>query len=157
IRSIALGVVVVVACAVAATAVVLPAVLYLLGERIRWGRLPGRGAGRAAGTAAGPAAGPAAGRFWSRLARRLLGRPVRFLMLSVLSLLALALPALSLRTFTPDARIVPRSSPVRFGYDTVRAQFGPGSAAPIQVVVRSRAALPEPATAGQVVALRDRL
>src|SRR5262245_31200830 len=77
-----------------------------------------------------------------------MARPVAFLAVSVAALLALAVPALNLRMFTPDARIVPVSSPVRFGYDTVREQFGPGAAAPIQVVVRTAAPLP---------ALRDRL
>jgi uncharacterized membrane protein YdfJ with MMPL/SSD domain len=67
--------------------------------------------------------------------------PVGFLSLSVVVLLALAALAIGLRTFTPDARILPTSSPVRFGYDPINEQFRPGTASPIEVVVQSAAPL----------------
>ncbi|WP_119729562.1 MMPL family transporter [Thermomonospora amylolytica] len=146
IRSIALGIIVAVAFAVLGSVVVLPAVLHLLGERVLRGRLPGR---RGPGTAGG-------GR-WASAARQVMRRPVVFLTLSVIALGALAVPALGMRTFTPDVRIVPESSPVRYGYDAIGEQFGTGSAAPIQVVVESRAPLTDPAVADRMLALRDRL
>ncbi|GAB1646558.1 MMPL family transporter [Krasilnikovia sp. MM14-A1259] len=148
IRSIALGVVVVVLFAVLTTVVLLPAVLYLLGDRITHGRLRRR--------QAPIGADPSGGR-WHRLARRIMARPVPYLTVAVLALLALAVPALDLRTFTPDARIVPASSPVRWGYDTVRAQYGPGAAAPIEVVVTSPVAFDDPGAARGLTQLRDRL
>ena len=144
IQSIALGIVVVVAFAVIASVLVLPTVLYLLGERVLNGAvgLPGRrlsGDGR-----------------WYRLAQQIMRRPVVFLSLSVIALLALAAPAINLRTFTPDARILPKSSPVRFGFDAIQEQFGQGTASPILVVVQLRAPL-DTADASPVLALRDRL
>jgi putative drug exporter of the RND superfamily len=146
IHSIALGVIVVVGFAVLASTVVLPAVLSLLGERVTAGRLPGRGRDRSA-----------AERRWHRLAMRIMRRPVAFLSAAVVVLVALAVPALSLRTFTPDARIVPTSSPVRWGYDTVREQFGQGTAAPMEVVVHTDTPLPASAEARRVLALHDRI
>jgi RND superfamily putative drug exporter len=146
IHSIALGVIIVVAFAVLASVVVLPAVLYVLGDRINLGRLPGR---RREPSAVG-------GR-WHALAKRIMVRPVLFLAVAVIGLLALALPALDLRTFTPDARIVPESSPVRFGYDTMREQFGQGTASPIQVVVRAGGTLSDAGVDDRVLALRDAL
>ena len=114
IQSIALGVVVVVAFAVIASVLVLPVVLYLLGDRVLKGALPTSRRGR-----------PPGGGRWYRFAERIMRRPATFLTLSVVALLALAAPAVGLRTFTPDARILPQASPVRAGYDTMAGQFGP--------------------------------
>ncbi|GDY32767.1 MMPL family transporter [Gandjariella thermophila] len=146
IHSIALGVIVVVGFAVLASTLVLPAVLYLLGDRVTAGRLPGRGRDRTS-----------AERRWRRLALRIMRRPVAFLAAAAIALVALAVPALHLRTFTPDARIVPASSPVRWGYDTVREQFGQGTASPMQVVVHSDTPLPDTSAADRVLALHDRI
>ncbi|MEV6315610.1 MMPL family transporter [Streptomyces sp. NPDC051776] len=148
IRSIALGIVVVVVFAVLASVVVLPALLYVLGDRIFKGTVRRARRGRHARRTED-------GR-WHDLAHRVMRRPALSLMVSVLALAALAGPALSLRSFTPDARILPRSSPVRWGFETMREQFGPGTASPIQVVVRS----PRPLDSGggrQVAALEGRL
>jgi putative drug exporter of the RND superfamily len=144
IRSIALGVVVVVSFAIVASVLVLPVVLYLLGDRVLKGTLPLPGRRRAGD-------GP-----WYRMAEQIMRRPVVFLTLSVVALLALAAPATGLRTFTPDARILPQSSPVRFGFDTMREQFGPGTASPMEVIVQSRGPLGA-SGARSVIALRDRL
>jgi len=146
IHSVALGVIVVVAFAVLSSVIVLPAVLYLLGDRINRGALPGRRRDPAA-----------AGTRWQALARRIMVRPVAFLAVSVIALGALAVPALELRTFTPDARIVPTSSPVRFGFDAVNAQFGQGTASPIEVVISSDLPLSDPGVARRVVALQEEL
>ena len=146
IQSIALGVVVVVAFAVTASVLVLPVVLYLLDDRVLKGSLR-RPVGRHRQAGDGP---------WFRAAHRIMRRPVLFLSVSVLALLALAAPALGLRTFTPDERILPKSSPVRFGFDTMREQFGQGSASPILVIAQSPAPLGA-ADAGPLLGLRDRL
>jgi RND superfamily putative drug exporter len=146
IHSVALGVIVVVAFAVLSSVLVLPAVLYLLGDRIAWGALPWQRKDAAA-----------VGRRWQGAARRIMARPVMFLAVSVVGLVALAVPALQMRTFTPDARIVPTASPVRFGFDAVNTQFGQGSAAPIQVVLSTDRPLTEPDVADRLVALHDRL
>jgi putative drug exporter of the RND superfamily len=150
IQSIALGVVVVVACAVAASVLVLPAVLYLLGDRVLRGALPWARRRQVQSLAGG-------GR-WYRLAEAIMRRPASFLVICVLALLALAAPAAGLRTFTPDARILPHSSPVRGGYDTMGRQFGPGAASPIEVVVASRGpGRIGPGDVRAILALRARL
>ncbi|NJP66793.1 MMPL family transporter [Streptomyces spiramenti] len=129
IRSMALGAVVVVALAVLTSVLLLPVLLHLLGPRIEWGRV-----GR-------PRDGARRGERWTRVTRGVMARPVLFLAVGVGAMLVLALPALRLETFTPDARVVPADTAVRQGYDTARDEFGVGSAAPLQVVVSA----PEPA------------
>ncbi|NJQ13695.1 MMPL family transporter [Streptomyces bohaiensis] len=123
IRSMALGAVVVVALAVLISVLLLPVLLHLLGPRIEWGRV-----GR-------PRDAARRGERWTRVTRRVMARPVLFLAIGVGAMLVLALPALRLETFTPDARVVPADTAVRQGYDTARDAFGVGSAAPLQVVV----------------------
>jgi RND superfamily putative drug exporter len=145
IQSIALGVVVVVAFAVIASVLVLPVVLYLLGDRVLKGARPLSRRVR-----------PPGGGRWYRLAEQIMRRPATFLIISVLALLALAAPAVGLRTFTPDARILPSASPVRVGYDTMGEQFGPGAAVPIEVVVEARGRV-DAAGVRSVLALRARL
>ncbi|NEA52928.1 MMPL family transporter [Streptomyces sp. SID13666] len=160
IRSIALGIVVVVAFATLASVVVLPVVLHLIGDRILWGRLPmqrrtsgekGRSTGEHRRTAG------ERGYRWGSVARQIMRRPVLFLTLASAALLALAVPSMDLHTFTPDARIAPASSPVRQGFDTVREQFGPGTASPHQIVITSRTALSASPDAGRVTALQEQL
>jgi putative drug exporter of the RND superfamily len=148
IQSIALGIVLVVAFAVLSSVVVLPVVLYLLGDRVLKGavRLPGR---RSHFVLVEDSP-------WYRLAKRIMRRPIIYLLPPVIALLALALPGLGLHTFTPDARVVPESSPVRFGFDTMREQFGPGAASPMQVLVTSADGL-GPADVTTVTDLAGRL
>jgi RND superfamily putative drug exporter len=126
IASIALGIVIVTGFAVLASLVVLPAVLLTLGERIEWGRWGGRPR-HSRGT-------PGEWR-WAALARAVMRRPVAALLVTAAVLGALAAPAASLRTFTPDVRILPSSSAVRWGYEAIADAFGPGAPSPELVVV----------------------
>jgi RND superfamily putative drug exporter len=127
IGSIALGAVVVVAFSVLTSVILLPVLLHLLGPRInRWMVVVRKGTHRR----------PAAAR-WVGFAGRVMRRPVLFLAVSVAGLLLLAAPSLGLRTFTPDARIIPAEEPVRVGYTLMEEQFGVGSTAPLQVLVSS--------------------
>lgn len=139
IRSIVLGIMLVVAFSVLASLVVLPLVILLLGDRLLRGRLP---------TQRRPA--ETRGARWGRLASRIMRRPVAFLTVAVVVMLALAAPALGMRTFTPDVRVVPASAPVRAGYDAINEQFGRGAAAPFTVVVSSAEPVP-------LTRLRDQL
>ncbi|MDN5789614.1 MAG: MMPL family transporter [Micrococcales bacterium] len=148
ISSIALGAVIVVAFSMLTSLLLLPVLLRLLGHRISKGRIsfirePARpGAHRA----------PHLTR-WERVAHRVMGRPLVFLGLGLLLLVSLAVPASSLTTFTPDAQIVPQSSPVRAGFDHVQDQFGIGTTAPIQVVVSSPRPLTSSADATELARL----
>ncbi|WP_052488884.1 MMPL family transporter [Streptomyces sp. 150FB] len=132
IRSMALGAVVVVAFSVLTSVLLLPVLLRLLGPRIEWGRI-GRRRPDTARTGGG----------WVTLTRTVMRRPALFLVVGVAAPAALALPALRLETFTPDARVVSADAAVRQGYDAVRDEFGVGGAAPLQVVVASRVPLEE--------------
>jgi RND superfamily putative drug exporter len=124
IQSIALGMVIVTGFAVLASLVVLPTVLLALGDLIEWGRF---GRQRAAHADHGWR--------WAALARAVMRHPLAALAVTVAVLGALAAPALSLRTFTPDVRILPPSSAVRWGYEAIADAFGPGAPSPVLVVL----------------------
>ncbi len=123
IRSLALGGVVVISVALLVNLVVLPALLALVGHRVT--RRPGRHRHTEAGA-----------KRWERWAATVMRRPAVALLAGVGILGLLALPATQLSTFTPDARIVPTEATTRAGFDTVRTDFGPGAASPVNVVVQ---------------------
>ncbi|MEU1408555.1 MMPL family transporter [Streptomyces sp. NPDC005728] len=155
--SIAVGAVLVVAFSVLTAIFFLPVLLHMVGHRINAGRvrlpkglrerLQGRG---------GNAAGEEASR-WYRLALRVMARPVVFLVVGAVALLALAVPATWLRTFSPDARILPQSSPVRVGYEHVRDTFGIGTTSPIQAVITTPKPLDKLDGTGSLVDFSTRL
>ncbi|GAA4455621.1 MMPL family transporter [Phytohabitans houttuyneae] len=131
---------VVVAAALAALTL-LPALLALLGDRIDRGRLPLRRRRE-----------PGAG--WHRLARHVSGRPWAYLLAATALLLALAAPALWMKTGFPDAGDDATSLSHRRAYDLLAEGFGPGVNGPVLVVVDLRA---PGATAGDVAALSGRI
>jgi RND superfamily putative drug exporter len=126
IRSIAVAAIIVMVAAIVACLVVLPAVLYLLGARVAAWRVPWLASTRERGR-----------RRWGRLARVIMARPVAALAITSAALLALAAPALGLQTASGDASVLPRSSPVREGYDLVEEQYGKGAIEPILVVIEA--------------------
>ncbi|MEU3713672.1 MMPL family transporter [Streptomyces catenulae] len=130
--SLALGAAVVVAFSVLSAVLFLPVLLHLLGHRINAGRvpLPGR---RERPESADVTSSP-----WYRIALRVMAKPVLFLGATGIALLALASPAAQLRTFSPDARILPGTSQVRVGYDHVQDAFGVGTTSPVQAVITSK-------------------
>lgn len=144
ISSIALGAVLVVAASMLSALLLLPVLLRLFGPRLaRRGR-------RVVETRSGSHRAVTADR-WQRLTRQVMARPVVFLTVGVAFLLALALPTRALSTFTPDAQIVPTSSPVRQGYDEMQRSFGAGSTSPVRVLVEAD----RPFTADDSSALTD--
>jgi len=95
-NGVAAGAIAVVACAVAGSVTVLPALLEVLGARIDRGRipfLPNLGSG-------------ADSRFWPAVVDRVLGRPVLSLLASVAVLIALAVPALGLHVAEPSSNAI---------------------------------------------------
>ncbi len=90
---IAIGTIAVVACAVAGSVTVLPALLELLGPRIDRGRIPFLPRLRSDGDS----------RFWNALIDRVLRHPLIAATLSAALLLALAVPALGLHVAKPSA------------------------------------------------------
>ena len=125
-RSVGIAGAVVVGMAVAAALTLLPAILAILGPRIdRWSvrRV----------TVEPGADGP-----WSRLARRVMRRPVAVLVPTLTLLLVLGVPFLHVRFNAPDATILPPSVPSREAYDVLAREFGEGEFAPIVLAIRTQ-------------------
>ena len=100
-NGIASGTIAVVACAVAGSVTVLPAVLELLGRRIDRGRIPYLPHLQTDGNTS---------RFWPAVIDRVLRRPLTSLLVATGLLLALASPALGLHITEPDSdTLKPRS------------------------------------------------
>jgi putative drug exporter of the RND superfamily len=114
--SIGLSTSLVVLFAVATALTLLPALLSLLGNRVDAGRLIGRR--RPVENARETA--------WWRSAHRVSGRPWPYLVAASVVLLALAAPALAMKTGFPDAGDDPTSTTHRRAYDLLADGFGPG-------------------------------
>ncbi|MGW2342878.1 MMPL family transporter [Streptomyces sp. NPDC001661] len=123
----------VVAVAMVGSVTVLPALLSLLGERVEKGRIPflhptkrrnGNG-------------GTSGSRFWSRVLTVVLARPAVSVAVAVGALLAIAAPALGMKTqnLTLDQEFGD-SLPIVATYDRVNAAF-PGGSDPAEVVVKA--------------------
>ncbi len=96
--SFAMGTMLVVAVAVLGSLTVLPAVLARLGDRVDRPRIPVLHRLRR----------PGGGRFWPAVMRVVLARPGVSFVLATAALVALAVPALSMRTADSDVRDLPR-------------------------------------------------
>ena len=121
-NGVAAGAIAVVACAVAGSVTVLPALLELLGPRIDRGRipfLPHLGSG-------------ADSRFWPAVVDRVLQRPLLSLIASVTVLLALAVPALGLHVAEPSSNAT--STRVSASAQTQIERDFPGTSSPAIVV-----------------------
>jgi len=125
-RSMAIGVMIAVLFVVAATLTLLPAVLAKLGPRIDKLSLPWAHSGEHRS--------PRFAR-WGELIWR---HPVALGTVGLAVLLALALPALNLRTGMPSIKVVPKSDHSRVGYQQVSDAFGPGAPGMLQIVAPQR-------------------
>lgn len=128
-RSLALGGISAVLIAMLASVTVLPALLAVLGPRVNAGRvrLPWR--------RANPEARSAVEGGWARLARSVMRRPIRFAVVVVALLLALAVPSLRIQFGGFDERVLPAGSEARAVAEYVNTHFPAGTASPIQVLV----------------------
>ncbi|MGI9113389.1 MAG: MMPL family transporter [Gaiellaceae bacterium] len=130
-RSLAAGAILVGFTAVAAATTLLPAVLSLLGDRVDALRLPflGRGAS-------------SEGRFWGWVVSRVQRRPLVSLVVSSALLIALALPALDLRTGSAGVRTIPDGYASKDGFNALERELGVGTLDSAQVVVVGGVAAP---------------
>ena len=135
-RSTALGIMFADLFVLAATLTLLPAVLVRLGARVNALAVPGvrPSDGRSPRFAAW------GGRLWRR--------PMVYGAVSLVILVALALPALGMRTAMPSIKVVPASDTSRLGYEELTAAFGPGAPATLQIVVPAGSASLAAATLG---------
>lgn len=145
VRSLALGATTVVVAALVTTLILLPTILILLGDKINVGssliesllrRLGLRKFGPEGGESITMKPGGQGQSRWYRFADVVTSRPRTFMVGVLIVLAALTIPAFGLKVFTADARIVPSSSTVRSGYDTIQNDFGVGVTSPIRVVVQ---------------------
>jgi len=127
-RSMGFGGVAAVLVAMVAALTVLPALLAVLGPRIEAGRMPWRRAERAR-PAGNPAVAPSLTETgaWARLAHSVMRRPVAYLLVITLALLALGVPFLSARWGSTDERVLPASAPSRVAADLGAREFGGGT------------------------------
>jgi uncharacterized membrane protein YdfJ with MMPL/SSD domain len=112
--SFAEGAIVVVAMAMFASLTVLPAMLAWLGDRVEKGRIPVIGrwwhpAGQS--------------RFWSALTGRVMRRPGLSILLAGGLLVALAIPALQMKSVSSDIEQLPQDLPIIATFDKVKAAF----------------------------------
>jgi putative drug exporter of the RND superfamily len=124
-RSVGIAGAIVVGFAVLAALTLLPALLALSGQhldRLAIRRVQPR---------------PAAEGPWARHARRVMQRPLAFLLPTLALLLLLGSPFLHVRFNSPDASILPADLPSRAAFDRLRDAFGEGEFAPIAIAVRT--------------------
>jgi uncharacterized membrane protein YdfJ with MMPL/SSD domain len=124
--SFAMAAIMVVAIAVLGSLTVLPALLSRLGDRVNNARVPFLYRLQR----------PGGGRGWSWILDRVLRRPVVSVAVSAGILLALALPALGMKTVVPGAEALPKGLEAVQVYDRLQEAF-PGEAEPAAVVVKA--------------------
>jgi uncharacterized membrane protein YdfJ with MMPL/SSD domain len=124
--SFAMATILVVAIAVLGSLTVLPALLSRLGDRVNKARVP----------LLFRLQRPGGGRGWSWILDRVLRRPVVSVLVSAGILVALALPALGMKTVVPGAEALPKGLEAVQVYDRLQKAF-PGEADPAAVVVRA--------------------
>ena len=129
-RSMGYGGVAAVLVAMTAALTVLPALLAVLGRRIELGRMPWRRGRRTATATDGDEHGA-----WARLAHSVMRRPVAYLLVITVALLALAAPFASARWGSVDERVLPADMPSRVAADLQAEQFG-GQTASARIVLR---------------------
>ncbi|MEU0341516.1 MMPL family transporter [Streptomyces bobili] len=123
----------VVAVAMVGSVTVLPALLSLLGERVEKGRIPFlRRRARKSGNGGGES------RFWSAVLKGVLARPLVSVLVAAGALLAIAAPALGMKTqnLTLDQEFGD-SLPIVQTYNRVNEAF-PGGSDPAEVVVHAK-------------------
>ena len=125
VRSLGVGGLLIPVVSVAAAATLLPALLLLYGRRgtarLRFGR--------------GAPSSHRRHRFWPRLARTIMRRPLVFLAAGSIFLLVAAAPALALRVTPGSADGVPQTLPAVHGFNLLRRALGAGALSPTQIVI----------------------
>ncbi|WP_151480507.1 MMPL family transporter [Streptomyces albicerus] len=127
-QGVALALALTVLTTMAASLVLLPALLAFFGKRIQRHVL--KHAAQAA------AKGKAEGRRWRALASAVQRRPLPALLVAVLAMLALSAPALGMRLGFADAGNDPKTSTSKQAYDLLAEGFGPGFNGPLIVLAQ---------------------
>jgi uncharacterized membrane protein YdfJ with MMPL/SSD domain len=125
-RSLATGAILVGTVSVLAALTLLPAVISLLGDRINAGRIPYFGR---------RAAGAGESRFWGRIVRAVMRRPVASLAIAVAFLITCALPILSYKTGEAGISTLPDRFESKQGFLLLNEEFPGQTTDPVQIVV----------------------
>jgi uncharacterized membrane protein YdfJ with MMPL/SSD domain len=142
--SFAMATIMVVAIAVLGSLTVLPALLSRLGDRVNKARIP----------LLHRLQRPGDSRFWGFLLDRVLRRPVVSVVVSAGILVALALPALGMKTVVPGSEALPKDLQAVQVYDRLQQSF-PGEADPAVVVVKAPS-IDDPRVESAIADLRTR-
>ncbi|MEU6421749.1 MMPL family transporter [Streptomyces spiralis] len=127
-QGIALAVAITVLVTMAASLVLLPALLALFGGRTQRHVLEQQ--------AKTTKKGKTEGNRWRAMARAVQRRPVPTLLVGVIALLALSAPALGMRLGFADSGNDPKNTTSRHAYDLLAEGFGPGFNGPLVVLVK---------------------
>ncbi|MEV6265300.1 MMPL family transporter [Streptomyces sp. NPDC051784] len=127
-QGIALAVAVTVLITMAASLVLLPALLALFGDRIRRHVLKQQARNIEKGTTEGNG--------WRAMARAVQRRPIPTLLVGAVALLALSAPAVGMRLGFADSGNDPAETTSRHAYDLLAEGFGPGFNGPLIVLVK---------------------
>jgi RND superfamily putative drug exporter len=128
------GAVLVVVVAVAAMLTLIPALLALLGDKVDWPRKRNYDDPARIARQAQLDAETIHGGFWGRITKAVMARPVVALVLSVGLLVALAVPALDLKTGFAGVETLPPSD-VRSGFDVLASKEGFDTAGRTQPII----------------------
>ena len=147
-RSLALGAIVVVVMAVAASLTLIPALLGLLGDKIDWPRKRNYDAfARAHAGNTHYEVDEVYNGFWGRLTKVVMARPIISVVLSVAFLLTLAIPFLDINTGFAGAETMPEDSDGRRGFEVLNTEFSAGRISPLMFAIEGSPAETEAAIA----------
>lgn len=129
---------IVVLISVLAAVTLLPAILSVLGPRINALSVSGLLRRKQTPNAATPPRGTEEHGFWAWLARLVMQRPISFFVPTLLFLLLLGVPFLSVRFSSPDASILPTDVSSRQAFDILKQEFNRSEVEPVLMAVRAR-------------------
>jgi uncharacterized membrane protein YdfJ with MMPL/SSD domain len=135
-RSLGLGAIVVGAVSVVAALTLIPALLSLLGDRVNSLRVPLLGRSI-------DAAAAGEGRFWARVARVVMRRPVASLVAAAALLIVASVPVLDLEIRETGVVDFPNDLPSKQGFVALNEEFPGVTAQPVDIVVEGDVRSPE--------------
>ncbi len=124
-RSIGLGAILVVIVAVAASLTLLPAVLALMGDKVDALRIRGRRSGSQLRQ----------GRFWDRITRMVMRRPVVSVVLAAGILVVAALPYFSIKEGFSGVSTLPDQAESKQAFLVLEREFSGGLGSPVEIVI----------------------
>lgn len=142
-RSVGIAGILVVLVAVSASLTLLPAILGILGRRIDALQVIRRG--------------PETGRFWHGITEFVMQRPLQVAIPVIVVLVVLGLPFRHVELSSPDATILPTSTPSRQALEDFRRAFGDGALAPIVIAVETERPVNDPQTLAALYEFTRRL